>query len=210
MDPDIHARRLAAVVGGVLVAALAACGTSSTPSSTVTVTATPTAGGTPSGGGPAAPSTTPPTSPPAQAGPAECATRQLTVSVGNGGAAAGTAYYHLDFTNSSSRACFLEGYPGVSFVTGQGGSQIGAAADRNPVFARHAITLAPGAVAHALLGIGTAANYSPSLCGSIVNTRWLKVFPPDQFTALYVPLSSQACSKRSTVTIHVSVIVAHS
>jgi hypothetical protein len=216
MDKDIHARRLAAVIGGVLVAALAACSTASTPSGTVTVTAAPVAGGSSSGGGQAAPSTTPtataPSSaaPSAPAGPAECATQQLTVSVGHGGAAAGTAYYHLDFTNSSSRSCFLEGYPGVSFVTGQGGSQIGAAADRNPIFARHVITLAPGAVAHALLGIATAANYSPSLCGSIVNTNWLKVFPPDQFTALYVPLSSQACSKRSTVTIHVSVVVAHS
>jgi hypothetical protein len=211
MDRDLRARRLTAVVGGVLVALLAACGTAGAPSGTVTVTITPTVGGTSPGGAP--PSTTPtsgPTTPSSPAGPAECSAQQLSASIGNGGAAAGTAYYHLDFTNESSSTCFLEGYPGVSFVTGQGGSQIGAAAGRNTIYAKHVITLAPGAVAHALLGISHAANYSTALCGSTVNTGWLKVFPPDQFTALYVPLSSQACSKKSTVTMYVSVFAAHS
>jgi hypothetical protein len=208
MSRNIYARCLAAGIGGVVATTLAACGTASAPHGTVTATVTPVA--SPGGSSPAqTPSSATPSST-AHAGPAECSTSQLKASVSPCGAAAGTAYVHLDLSNISSRACFLEGYPGVSFVTGQGGRQIGAAADRNPVYARHSIIIAPGAVAHALLGITDAGNYSPSLCGSIISTSWLKVFPPDQFSALYVPFSSQACSKKSTVTLHVSVIVAHS
>src|SRR5260370_37949500 len=88
MDRDTYARRLAAAVGGVLVAALAACGTASAPGGTVTVTVPAAPGGSSPGGGQSTPSTTPvagsatPTSS-AHAGPAECMTRQLSASIGH-------------------------------------------------------------------------------------------------------------------------------
>lgn len=39
---------------------------------------------------------------------------------------AGTIFYPLDFTNASSSACTMYGYPGVAFVSSPGGSQVGA------------------------------------------------------------------------------------
>jgi hypothetical protein len=112
-----------------------------------------------------------------------------------GGAAAGTNYVALDFTNTSGHSCDMYGFPGVSFVTGQQGSQIGAAASRQTTFGPETVTLASGATAHAWLGVVDAGNFSPSACG-LVTAHWLKIYPPDQFTALYVRFTAQACSKK--------------
>ena len=89
----------------------------------------------------------------------------------------------------------MYGFPGVSFVTGQQGSQIGAAASRQTTFGPETVTLASGATAHAWLGVVDAGNFSPSACG-LVTAHWLKVYPPDQFTALYARFTAQACSKK--------------
>src|SRR5438067_7673427 len=55
-----------------------------------------------------------------------CTTASLRVGVSTsaGGAAAGTTYYPVEFTNVSGQRCGLYGFPGGSFVTGPGGKQI--------------------------------------------------------------------------------------
>src|SRR5690348_3849939 len=61
-----------------------------------------------------------------------CITSRLVVWLNtNGDGAAGSVYYHLQFTNLATRACSLRGYPGVSGV-GLSGRQIGSPAARNP------------------------------------------------------------------------------
>ena len=120
---------------------------------------------------------------------------RVTVNKTRGGAAAGTSYVALDFTNTSGHSCHMFGFPGVSFVTGNPGSQIGAAASRQTTFGPENVTLASGAVAHAWLGVVDAGNFSPSACGP-VTAHWLKVYPPDQFTALYTRFTAQVCSKK--------------
>ena len=47
-----------------------------------------------------------------------CTTSGLAVwlGVGEGGAAAGSTYYPLEFTNTSNHRCRLPGFPGVSAV----------------------------------------------------------------------------------------------
>ena len=120
---------------------------------------------------------------------------RVTVNKTRGGAAAGTSYVALDFTNTSGHSCDMFGFPGVSFVTGNPGSQIGAAASRQKTFGPENVRLASGAVAHAWLGVVDAGNFSPSACGP-VTAHWLKVFPPDQFTALYTRFTAQVCSKK--------------
>ena len=117
------------------------------------------------------------------------------VNTAKAGGAAGSIYYPLDFTNISGSPCTLFGYPGVSFVTGQSGTQLGRAATRNPVAHPVTITLAPGDVAHATLQVAEAGNYDPAQC-SPVTAHWLKVFPPDQFSAAYVRFTTQACSAK--------------
>lgn len=96
-------------------------------------------------------------------------------------------------TNTSGSACTLYGYPGVSFVTSQGGGQIGTAATENSAFARTLVTLAPGAAAHAPLQVVEAGNYPAAQC-SPVTAHWLKVYPPGQRDALYVSVDSPTCS----------------
>jgi hypothetical protein len=127
----------------------------------------------------------------------QCPTSALraTVVKTRGGAAAGTFYVPIDFTNTSGHSCDMYGYPGVSFVTGHPGSQIGAAASRQTTFGSQTVRLAGGATAHAWLGVVNVGNYSPSACAP-VTAHWLKIYPPDQFTALFTKFTAQVCSKK--------------
>lgn len=189
------ARRARVAAAFAFVAALAAgCGSTSTTTVTVPVaqSSSPAASSSPA---------PPPTSP---AGPAECTTASLRVTIGHGGAAAGTAYANIDFTNTSSTTCFLVGYPGVSLVSAgsNAGSQIGADAKRDPTVPSRVITLPPGRTAHALFAVIDALNYPPTLCQP-VKAHWLKVFPPDQTSAAYLRFSTQTCASTSQPTMRI-------
>jgi len=98
----------------------------------------------------------------------------------------------LQLLNAGSSACTLYGYPGVAWVAGADGHQVGAAAVRQADSAGSAektVTLAPGAVASAPLDIVDAAVYSPSECKP-VPVRGLRVYPPGQTAALFIPLAT--------------------
>ena len=154
----------------------------------------------PSGGAarqlvPGAPGPSPAASPGSSV--ASCASAGLKVHVdtAQGGAAAGSTYVPIDFTNTTSSTCTLFGYPGVSFVTSPSGSQLGRPATRNPADPATMVTLAPGGVAHATLQVAEAGNYSPSACKP-VTAHWLRIYPPNQFNAIYTNYTVQACSAR--------------
>lgn len=192
--------------GGAFSAALlAACGSQAAPSASAgrTTPSSPSATRSSPSDSPSSPSDSPSSKPTVHTNPmipaSQCPTSALRVRVNKtrGGAAAGTSYVALDFTNTSAHSCDLYGFPGVSFVTGNPGSQIGAAASRQRTFGSESVPLASGATAHAWLGIVDAGNYSPSACGP-VTAHWLKVYPPDQFTALYTRFTAQVCSKHVT------------
>jgi len=117
------------------------------------------------------------------------------VAVKQGSAAAGSAYYPIDFTNTGSSPCTMFGYPGVSFTTGKGGSQLGKAAARSGGAPAAQVTLAPGAAAHAVLRVAQAGNYSASACHP-VTAHWLRVYPPGETAAGYAAFTTQACSAR--------------
>jgi hypothetical protein len=188
----------AAAVLACSAALAAACGTTASPaaspSASPTVTATPTVSP-----GTASPASSP-TVAPSQAGPAPCATSTLKVAVpkGQGNAAAGSSYYPIQFTNASGTSCTLYGYPGVSFVTAPGGSQIGPAATRNPAAAKQLVTLSPGQTVHAELQVVDAENYPPADCG-LVTAHWLKIYPPNQTAPAYVGFTAMACSKSKQI-----------
>ena len=157
---------------------LAGCGSSSSPSAhpTATVTVTATA---PSAHGTSPPSPTQTATP---AGPAGCATTALTASLGPASGAAGSSYYPIEFTNSSSATCSLYGFPGVSFVTASG-AQVGVAATQDTTYPRRVVMLTPGSTVHAELRITDAQNYSPSTCRPATVNR-LRIFPPGQTSPL--------------------------
>jgi hypothetical protein len=187
---------LAAAALACCAAAVAGCGTAGTtapPAPTVTVTASPPGGASPA-------STTPATATPTPSGPPPCATSALHISVpvGSGNAAAGSSYYPIEFANVSGASCTLYGYPGVSFVTGIAGSQIGIAATENSAVTRQLITLAPGQTGHAELQVVDALNYPAADCG-LVTAHWLKIYPPNQTAPVYVSFTARACSKPKTI-----------
>ena len=171
-------------------------------STTTGTSAAPAPSSTPAA--PSAPATTPDSSQPssqpsstASAGVAGCATSGLKIKVdtSQGGAAAGSTYVPINFTNTTSSTCTMFGYPGVSFVTSVPGSQLGRPAKRNPAIQATTVTLAPGAVAHATLQVAEAGNYDPSACKP-VTAHWLRVYPPNQFNPIYTKYTVQVCSAK--------------
>jgi hypothetical protein len=189
---------MAALAGSA--ALLAGCGTSTpaaSPSAPASASTTPST----SPGAPATPTPTPtPTSTSSTVSTAACATSALHVAVpsGGGNAAAGSAFYPIQFSNSSSSPCTLYGYPGVSFVGAAGGSQIGAAATRNSALPAKLISLSPGQTVHATLQVVDAMNYPSGDCGP-VTAHWLKIYPPNQTAPVYVSFTAQTCSKPKTI-----------
>lgn len=200
--------RLLAVACSVALSATLAAACSSggkpQPSGTVTVTSTP--GGSQTSAGTSSPAASSSTAG-QPAGPATCPTSALRVTVGASQGTAGTIYTNIDFTNVSGTTCVMRGYPGVSLVTAgtNAGSQIGAAAVRDSTTPVTSVTLAPGHVAHAVLGVTQAANLPPAACKP-VTAHWLKVYPPDQYTAAYVPFATPTCSSKSERTMRIRAI----
>lgn len=182
-------------------ALLAGCGTSTPAASPATsgsaaATPAPSSAGTATSPG-AAPAPTPT---PVSSGAPACATSALHVAVpsGSGNAAAGSSYFPIQFGNTSSSPCTLYGYPGVSFVSAAGGSQIGAPATRNPTFPARLVTLSPGQTVHATLQVVDAMNYPAAGCG-LVTAHWLRIYPPNQTAPVYVSFTAQTCSKAKAI-----------
>jgi hypothetical protein len=208
------------VIGLVLGLGVAACSssspspaakggsTASPPGSSTTVLAAPSSTTAPPSAStsvpapsPASTSTAPPNTAAAvpSAVPGRCQTSQLEGSLSEPNGTAGSIYYKLVLTNKGPTTCVLDGYPGVSFVTGNQGQQVGAPANRlsgtvSPV------TLAPGASSSATLQITDAGDYSP--CGT-TPTDGLRVYPPNELASLLIVHSDQTCSDPSKITLHV-------
>lgn len=136
------------------------------------------------------------TVPATTSGAEPCQTSQLDATLGSPNGTAGTIYYQLVFRNTGSTTCTLFGYPGVSYVRGEAGTQTGDPASRNPTISGQStpavVTLAPGASAHAVVGEVDVEAYSSSVCKPTA-VRGLRVYPPDQSTALFVPQVTKGC-----------------
>lgn len=138
-------------------------------------------------------------------GPGPCLSTHLAGSLGGSQGAAGSVYYPLVLRNTGTSTCTLYGYPGVSFVAPGSGQQVGAPADRRPGTVQ-TISLAPGQSAQATLAVTDAANFPPS-CG-ITTVAGLRVYPPGQTAALYIPHPDRACANPTDVTLHVGPLIA--
>ncbi len=198
MTSSAHVARRAGTAAVLLsTAALAAACGSAANNSAVSPASTPASSAAQPSASSAPPSTTPttPQTPPSSPAVPACPPSGLTGAVpsGEGGAAAGSAYYPLNLTNTSGKSCYLYGYPGVSFVTGPSGSQIGAAASRNPAVTPVTVVLAPGQTAHVTVQVVDALNYSKADCKP-ATAHWLKIYPPGQYGALYVKFTATTCS----------------
>ncbi|WP_230310957.1 DUF4232 domain-containing protein [Corynebacterium guaraldiae] len=104
-----------------------------------------------------------------------CATSQLSTEITNEQGAAGSRLVDIVLTNTSDEECTLTGFPGVSAVTSNDGTQLGPAALRETGTEAATVTLAPGAQARAGSRSPTwdcstrrpANRRTPMACGSI-------------------------------------------
>jgi len=104
--------------------------------------------------------------------------------------AAGT--YTLEFTNVSSRACSLYGYPEV---TAYAGAQIGSAAVDDTSVRPRPVLLEPGATAHSVLRVTGTGRFQPDACARVTAPE-LRVMLPDQARPSFVPIRLAACSRK--------------
>lgn len=123
-----------------------------------------------------------------------CTTAELAVTFGEGGAAAGSTYRPLIFTNTGSRTCELRGFPGVSYVAGDDGHQVGPAAAMTGERGGQ-VPIPPGGTAQAQLQLAGVQNFSPEDCHP-VPVRGLRVYPPGDTAALFVPMEGTGCSRQ--------------
>ena len=110
-----------------------------------------------------------------------------------GGAAAGHHGEDLVFRNKSGHACTLYGYPGVSFVAGDNGTQINVGFTRTTASSPVTVTLRPGASSYALINIPDYQNYPTGACKPVA-VRGYRVFPPNETTSVFVSAPQRACS----------------
>ena len=133
---------------------------------------------------------------PGPVGPAGCLTSALRATLGAAQGTAGSAYQVIVLANRSGRTCALYGYPGVSFVSGVGGSQIGKDAARDRTVPPKVVTLAPGqSGSFALRVVDTGAL--PAASCDPVTANWLEIFPPENAAALYVGYTARACASKT-------------
>lgn len=122
-----------------------------------------------------------------------------------GGAAAGSVYYRLEFTNLSGHRCTLRGAPGVSAVT-LVGARIGSAATRATSGAT-TVSLAQGKTASAVLRVVDAQNYPASRCHAAI-AAGVRVYPPGGRVSKVVPFAFRACRSTGVSVLSVKAVTA--
>jgi hypothetical protein len=144
-------------------------------------------------------------------GPPACPTSQLAVTLGQGDGAAGSVYFPLNFRNQGTTTCTLNGYPGVSYVTGSSGTQVGSPATRVAVNGSattpQVVVLAPGKSASAALREVNVANYPAATC-TPTPVLGLRVYPPNQTAAAFVSQTSNGCAQTGPEQLQISFVVA--
>jgi Domain of unknown function (DUF4232) len=176
--------RWVAVMCGLVAFAAAACAGSTTG------TPEPSPGtGTTSGSASPATSAAAPTS---AGGVPNCGTGELRGSLGPAEGAAGSVIAPLVLTNVGTRTCELRGFPGVSYVAGADGHQVGPAAAMSGARGGE-VVLKPGAAAAAQLQMVNVANFDAAVCQP-TQVRGLRVYPPGDTASLYVERAGTGCA----------------
>ena len=125
-------------------------------------------------------------------GVANCGTAELRGSLGAAEGAAGSVIAPLVLTNVGTRTCELRGFPGVSYVAGDDGHQVGPAAAMSGQRGGE-VVLKPGAAAAAQLQMVNVANFDAAVCNP-TPVRGLRVYPPGDTTSLYVERAGTGCA----------------
>jgi hypothetical protein len=121
-----------------------------------------------------------------------CKAGDVSLSLGAGDSGAGTTYRPLIIKNISGHECTIQGFPGISYVGGQDGHQIGKAAFREGGKG-DAVELAPGQSASAVIGFAQVANFDAATCQP-EQIKGLRVYLPQETASLFLPLEGTGCA----------------
>lgn len=132
-----------------------------------------------------------------------CATAQLTGSIadGGGGASAGAQRVAIVLRNTGARACTLQGWPGVSFVGGGNGTQIGNPATLDRATPHPTLSIRPGGEVQAIVTVEAAGNWDSATCHPRV-TDGFRVIPPGSRQSLFVGASGSLFESCASTSVH--------
>lgn len=182
---------VSACSGSLTATGTANGGNTTTPSTVNTTVAQPPAGSTTTrqNANPAtSPAATPSAAVAAKQAPLtpECKAADLKLSFGGNDASMSQQYQVLRFTNVGTRSCVIVGFPGVSYVAGDNGTQVGPAAVRDGKIGPQ-VTLAPGAVASTVIHSVDAQVFDQNVCHP-TRVRGFRVYAPDDRAAMFIPI----------------------
>jgi hypothetical protein len=151
------------------------------------------------------PTTTPTTSATpvtTQAGPARCHVTGLSATIGAYGVATGHVGATITFTNTSTSACTLDGYPGLGLI-GATGQALATTVHRGtsytvPAIAPRSVTLEPGQEASFLIGYNDATGFSGETCPS---STQVEITPPNAYGHLTIAAHIGAYGPCGAVTV---------
>lgn len=189
MNRRIVARALLALTGAAAAVSLAAC--NGTATGALTINGPQTTTSVSSGSAQAA--GTPATVTGSRGTPA-CKANMLTLGLGPGDAGMNQVVTILRLTNVSHQSCTMYGYPGVSYVAGSNGTQVGAAAARVGT-AGVRFVLPPGQAASTVIHTVQVGVFDDSVCKPTA-IRGYRVYPPGDTASLYISLGdgAQGCA----------------
>lgn len=113
-----------------------------------------------------------------------CRATDVDLELGRIDGAAGSVYVPLIFTNTSSKPCTLQGFPGISYVTNDDGTQLGDAAawegEEGPT-----VKLQPGDQASTVVREVNVGMLDPADCDP-TPADGLRVYLPGENHSLYI------------------------
>jgi hypothetical protein len=121
-----------------------------------------------------------------------CKAADVSLSLGQGDAGAGSAYRPLNIKNTSGKPCTIQGFPGVSYVGGNDGQQIGPPAFRAGDKGE-AIKLNPGQSAAADIQFVQVRNFDPAVCKP-TPVKGLRIYLPQETASNFVPDPGTGCA----------------
>jgi hypothetical protein len=127
----------------------------------------------------------------------ECKANSLKLSFGGGDAGMSQQHTVLRFTNTGTTSCTIVGWPGVSYVTGDNGQQVGTPAARSGAKGA-SVTLAPGKVASTVIDSVDVGVFDASACKP-TPVRGYRVYAPDDTASMFIALPSgtQGCAGKT-------------
>ena len=122
----------------------------------------------------------------------QCTNDDVTASYRGGDAAMSHVYGRIVLKNTSDRACFIQGYGGLSYVGNGDGTQIGAAADRTSSKKPKSV-LQPGDKVRSRVVETSYGPYPKKKCKPRA-VDGFRVYIPDEDRSQFIPHATTGCA----------------